>query len=323
MKPSPAAIPIGITARNEARNIVSFLASLNAAIARASKELGCRYAVHVLLNDNTDNTAELLAGFAGITVWNTCGGIVEAQRTLADSFGETAPFLVFSDADILVEQDALLEVSRAMLGSADLEIAYADKSPIPPEKHTPLARALYLYNLREGYQTTRHYCNGQFFAIRRWRIPRPEQLHWNPRFDTPFLNLAAGIRIDDIYLSREILGRAGPHAIRCVPARILYRPPATLRGMFRKYQRMRLELERLDYYFPEMREAHRRWGRRDADRGKLAGAPFAEKLYYGLFQAALVLCKAAYRVQRWYFTHLSSKPCPPWRPVLESKERLS
>jgi hypothetical protein len=92
--------------------------------------------------------------------------------------------------------------------------------------------------------------------------------------------------------------------------------------MFRKYQRMRLELERLDHYFPDMRSAQKKWGRRGTDIKKLAGAPFFEKLYYGLFLAALCFCRAAYRGQKWYFTHLSSRPCPTWSPVVETKERI-
>ena len=108
--------------------------------------------------------------------------------------------MVFSDADILVEPEALLEVSRAMLIDPGLEVAYAEKYPLPPVRKTWLARAIYLYNLREGYQTTRHYYNGQFFAIRRWRIPKPEELHWDRQLDTPFLDLTAGIRTDGIYL---------------------------------------------------------------------------------------------------------------------------
>jgi hypothetical protein len=88
--------------------------------------------------------------------------------------------------------------------------------------------------------------------------------------------------------------------------------------MFRKYQRMRLELERLDCFFPRMERGH---GRRK-DPAKLRAAPFSEKLYYGLFQAALLLCKAAYHAQKLYFTHLSSRPCPTWSPVAESKERM-
>ncbi len=315
-------VPIGITARNEARNILTLLASLGEAVSRASAELGLTYGLYVLLNDNSDHTPELLAGVANVTVWHTTGGIVEAQRMLVERCSQGAPFLVFSDADILVDPGALLEISRVMLACPEVEVAYAEKYPIPPVRRTPLAKALYLYNLREGYQTARHYFNGQFFALRRWQIPKPEELRWDPRLDTPFLHLAAGIRIDDIYLSREVLSRAGPGAIRCLPAGIRYRPPETLRGMFRKYQRMRLELERMACYFPHTESVHQRWGRRRADGAKLSGAPFTEKCFYALFQAALWLCKAAYCAQKLYFTHLSSRPCPTWSPVVETKERM-
>ncbi len=315
-------IPIGITARDEAANILGLLCSMRVAISRASQELACTFHIHVLLNDNRDNTAQLLAAFHDITVWHTSGGIVEAQRTLAQFCGRWAPFLVFSDADILVDPEALLEVSRAMLTCPELEIAYAEKRPLPPVHQTTLATALYLYNLREGYQTTRHYCNGQFFAIRRWDIPTAAALNWDRTRDTPFLNLAAGIRVDDIYLSRDVLSRAGPGAIQCVPADIFYRPPATLRGMFRKYQRMRLELERLDHYFPAMRSAHMRWGRRGHDKSKVSNASIVEQMHFRVFQAALILCKVAYHVQRWYFTHLSPVPCPTWFPITETKEQI-
>src|SRR5579872_2975696 len=313
-------IPIGITARNEAKNILTLLASLREAITVASKELGCVYELHVLLNDNTDNTADLLAGWTDLVVHHTSGGIVEAQRTLVAQSASRAPFLVFSDADIRVDPAALIDISRVMLTCSEVEVAYAEKYPIQPRRRSALARALYTYNLREGFQTTRHYFNGQFFAIRHWRIPKPEQLRWDPAVDTPFLNLAAGIRVDDIYLSREVLSRLGPGAIRCVPAGIYYRPPETLRGMFHKYQRMRLEIERLNRYFPRTKAAHRRWGQRRVDWHLFSKAPFDDKLRYAHFQAALVLCKIAYHAQKFWFTYLSSRPCPTWFPVVETKE---
>jgi len=319
----PARIPIGITARNEAKNILALLSSLREAVHYASAELPCTYQLHILLNDNTDHTPALIAGLDDVTVWHTTGGIVEAQRRLVEQCRDSAPFVVFSDADILVDRDTLLAITRVMLTSLEVEVCYAEKYPIPPIRRTPLARALYLYNLREGYQTARHYFNGQFFAIRHWRIPKPDELHWDRRLDTPFLHLSAGIRGDDIYLSREVLSRAGPGAIRCLPAAgIRYRPPETLRGMFRKYQRMRLELERMACYFPQTESVHQKWGRRRADRSKLRAAPFGEKLHYALFQAALVLCKAAYHAQKLYFTYFTSRPCPTWAPVVETKERI-
>jgi hypothetical protein len=310
-------IPIGITARNEARNILPLLDSLRAAVCGAEKELECRYTLHVLLNDNDDETPQLLAGMPDVETWDTHGGIVEAQRRLAERYGQEAPFLVFSDADILVDPPALLEISRVMLECPEVEVAYAEKYPLPPERRTLLARALYFYNLREGYQTRRHYFNGQFFAVRHWRIPHAAELQWDPARDTPFLNLTAGIRCDDIYLSRNALRRAGPEAIRCLPAGIRYHPPETLYGMFRRYQKMRLELERLDCYFPATHATHERWGRRRLDAGMLWRAPLKEKLYYATFRAALVLCQAAYYGQRAWYTHVSKRPCETWSPMRE------
>ena len=316
------AVPIGITARNEAANILALLASLRVSAARASQRLGVGYELHLLLNDNQDDTPQRVAGEPDLVLWHTQGGLVEAQRALAAA-RPVAPFLIFSDADILVHPDTIAELTAAMLDRPGVEIAYAEKYPIAPLRRTPLARALYLYNLREGYQTKRNYCNGQCFAIRKWHIPTPAELTWDRKADNPFLHLAAGIRTDDIYLSRELLRRAGPEAFFCTPAGIQYRPPETLEGMFRKYQRMRLELARLDHFFPGWRPAHTRWGRRRLDLSRLRRVPLGEQFYYALFQGALALCKLRYHAQRLYYTYLSQSPCPTWMPVKETKEPLS
>jgi hypothetical protein len=314
-------IPIGITARNEAANIRSLLASLRTSVAAAESALPVRFELHLLLNDNEDDTERLLAGQPGLTIWHTRGGLVEAQRTLVNA-RPNAPFLIFADADIRIHPATITELTQALLTNPAIQIAYAEKTPLPPLRRSPLARALYLYNLREGYQTRRNYCNGQCFAIRRWHIPSPATLRWDPGADNRFLNLAAGIRTDDIYLSRELLQRAGPDAFFCAPSAIAYRPPETLRGMFRKYQRMRLEIERLHHYFPQTRPAHDRWGRRRPDRSLLAAAPLHEKAYYLLFQSALLLCKAGYLAQRLWYSRFAATPCPTWLPVEETKEPI-
>jgi hypothetical protein len=315
-------IPIGITARNEAKNILSNLASIRVSAEQAARALGCRFALHVILNDNEDETPRLLHDQPDVTVWHTAGGLVEAQRAFMEQRGHAAPFVIFSDADILVDAGTVGAVTRVMLACPEVEIAYAEKVPVPPKRQTLLAQALYFYNLREGYQTKRQYLNGQFFAIRRWAIPKASELRWDPARNNAFLHLEAGIRCDDIYLSRDALHRSGPDAIRCVPECIRYRAPETLAGMFRKYQRMVLEIERLHCYFPDTQAAHQRYGRRRLDRSLLAQAPQRERFLYAVFQAALLLCKCAYAVQRYYYSRWSSRPCPTWQPVEETKERL-
>jgi len=315
-------IPIGITARNEAANIKALLHSLRESAARASANLDVEYELHVLLNDNRDHTPQLLGGESDLQIWQTQGGIVEAQRALVAA-RPASNFLIFTDADILIHPDTIAELTSALIDNPAVGIAYAEKYPIEPKRRTLLARALYFYNLREGYQTKRNYCNGQCFAIRDWNIPTPAELTWDPAADNPFLHLSAGIRTDDIFLSRDLLRRSGPQAFLCTPAGIQYRPPETLEGMFRKYQRMRLEIERLNRFFPASQRAHRRWGRRRLDFEIIHRAPLVEKLYYALFQAALVLCKIRYHAQRIYYTYFSRKTCPTWLPVRETKEPLS
>lgn len=310
------AIPIGITARNEAANILALIDSLRRSVTCAEATLPVKYELHVLLNDNTDNTPELLANQSGLTIWQTQGGLVEAQRVLVTARPDAA-FLIFTDADILVHPDTITELTATLLSNPRVEISYAEKYPIEPIRQTPLARALYLYNLREGYQTKRPYCNGQCFAIRHWNIPAPSELTWDPAANNPFLHLSAGIRADDIFLSRDLLRRAGPEAFQCTLSGIQYRPPETLRGMFRKYQRMRLEIERLNHYFPASQNTSR-----SLDLSRLQLAPLSEKVYYAFFQTALILCKTAYHAQRLYYTHLSKRPCPTWLPVRETKEPL-
>jgi len=306
-------IPVGITARNEAKSILALLASLRVSVARAEAACGLHFELHVLLNDNEDHTVSLLGGQPDLTIWHTYGGLIEAQRALVDARPD-APWILFTDADIRIHPDTVTELSRAMQDHPAVEIAYAEKYPLPPRRRTLLAQALYYFNLREGYQTKRLYCNGQCFAIRRWQIPKPAQLQWDPSADNPFLHLAAGIRCDDIFLS---LGRV-PEALRCTPSGIQYRPPETLQGMFRKYQRMRLELERMACFFPRERPRGRR-----LDRTLLRRAPWREQALYGLFQTALLLCKAAYCWQRAYYSRWAKTPCPTWRPVEETKEPLA
>lgn len=312
-------IPIGVTARNEAKNILALLDSLRAAIQHAEAALPLRFEIHVLLNDNTDDTPALLADAADVHVWYTTGGLIEAQRFLVERWRGMAPFVVFTDADILIGEHTLAAVAGEMLANSGVEIVYAEKYPVRPMRTGLLAQALYLFNLREGYQSRRPYLNGQFFAIRNWNIPRAAELTWDPARNNPFLHLEAGIRADDIYLSRECLARAGESAIQCVPEGIRYRPPETLSGMYRKYQRMMLEIERLNHYFPRMAPAHRR----RLDQAKLQQAPLRERCDYKVFQAALLVCRLRYAWQRYYYSRWASSPCPSWLPVVETKERLS
>ncbi len=311
-------IPVAVTARNEENTIAPCLEALRRAIACAEERLSLRFELIAVLNDSTDRTEERTRAVPGVTILHSTGGKVEAQRAAV----RPAPFLVFADADVHVEENVLFEVSRVLLEDPAVQVAYPSKVPVPPRSRSLLAEALYVYNLRDGFQTPRRYFNGKCFAIRAWSAPTLAEL--GPRLarlpQDNFYQYHAGLRVDDVYLSRMVLERHGPGAIREVPAaKVYFRPPETLAGMYRYYKRLRLEIERLDVLFPELREVHRRHGRRTVDRVALRSAPPRERFLWRYFQAALGLCRAWYRIERFYYRRLARGSCPTWIPIAETK----
>lgn len=312
-------LTLGITARDEAASIGPCLRSLLAAVAYAEHHAPVRYDVVVVLDRCRDRTGAIAAGFDRVRVVESAGeGIVEAQRMVAH-LTET---VVLSDADIEVEPDTLLALHHAMTDDPARRAAYPPKQPRPPRRRTPLARALYVYNRRQGFQTPRPWLCGKLFAIRGWSIPTREQLA--PRLAAlprdHFYDFHAGMRIDDIYLSRSIIAEHGPAAIHQTARGMLYfRPPETFEGMYRTYLRMRMEIERLDLMFPQTRDVHRRHGIRGHDPAARRAAPLAERGAFWWFQAAMLPCRLRYRLDRAYHRTLSPVPRDPWPPVVESK----
>lgn len=312
-------IPVGVTAKNEAKNLPRLIESLKRATDLATAELGVQFEIHVLLNDNSDESEQLLNRYSFVEVWHTTGGLVEAQRFFK-KLKHDAPFLIFSDADIILERNCITEICKEMLNHEFVQVAYSEKYPLRPKRPSLLAKALYLYNLNNGYQDRRNYFNGQLFAIRNWNIPERQTLKWRSDENDNFLNLDAGIRCDDIFISRDLLKRFGAKSIVCTNSAIWYRPPETLQGMYRKYQRMKLEIERLNCFFPETVKTHNDLGRRQLQKNLILDRPIVEIGYYGLFLIGLYLCKAGYELEKFYYRHLSNQYCPTWNPVLETKD---
>lgn len=311
-------IPVAVTARNEEAGIAACLHSLRHAIMYAEARLPLRFALQVVLNDCTDATESIARGIPGVQVIHSTGGKLEAQRAAV----RDVPFIVFCDADVHVDVNVIHDVSHLMLESPDVQVAYPIKVPLRPRSSSTLAEALYVYNLRDGFQTARRYFNGKCFAIRAWSAPTLAELQ--PRLAClprdNFYQYHTGLRVDDIYLSRMILQSHGPDAIREVgSARIHFRPPETLAGMYRYYKRMRLEIERLDVLLPELRAVHRLHGRRQVDLEAFRRAPSRERYLWRTFHAALWLCRGWYRLERVYYQHFARKGCPTWNPIEETK----
>lgn len=311
-------ICLAITARNEEQALPYCLRSLLRSVTAAEARIPLRFDVVVVADDCTDRTAMVAQSFSRVRVLTSAGGKVEAQRRVAN----TTPFVVFSDADILVTENTVAVVCQAMLDDPYLQIAYPRKQPLPPVQTTLLAKAIYCYNRVNGFQEPRRYFNGKFFAIRDWQVPTLEELR--PRLSSlpadRFYDFHAGMRVDDIWLSRDILRRYGPVGIREVAGgEIWFRPSETFTGMYRTYHRMRLEIERLSKLLPESAAAHQRRG---YDWEAVKRASPSDRWLWRWFRIALGACRLRYGCEKFYYQRFSPTTCNSWKPIAETKQSL-
>ncbi|HWL89004.1 MAG TPA: hypothetical protein VNO21_24535 [Polyangiaceae bacterium] len=307
-------IHVTVTAKNEERAIGDCLKSLRAAIAFAEARVSERIALEVVLDECTDGT-EAIARAHGAGCVVSAGGKVEAQR----SGLRPGPFQVFSDADILVSEETILALCEAMFEGPEVKVAFPPKVPLPPRRSSPLAHALHVYNLRRGFSSQRTWFSGKLFAIRGWHIPTRAEVVRRMCEESAFYNFSAGMRVDDIYLSRMAWLEGGAGAVReTVRGQVQFRAPETWLGMYRYYRRMRMELERVDILFPETRHVHHRFGARKPD--LLVHASASEKRVWTVFQAALGACRVAYRMERAYYERLALGVCDPWPAIQETKD---
>jgi len=312
-------IPVIVCAKNEERAIGATLEALVAACEHAEARSSFRYDVRVVLDDTIDGTAAVARRHARITLLESRGGKVEAQRTGLQS-SAPAPFAIFCDADVRPSDDALLALSLLLDSRPELQVATCPLLPLPPRRRTPLAAALHTYNLRRGFSSSRSWFNGKLFAMRAWDVPARVELAARIAAlpSDPFYEFSAGLVIDDIFLSRAVVLAHGPAALaETACGVVLFRAPETWRGMHRYYRRMRRELERLDLLFPETVQAHRQHGRRSPD--LLPAAPWRERMQYALIASALVACKAAYVTERAFVRHVRRKPRDSWPAIEETK----
>jgi glycosyltransferase involved in cell wall biosynthesis len=313
-------IPLVVTARNEARALGACLDSLLASAAFARENKGICFDPVVVLDDCVDATAAVAAS-RGVRTIVSSGGKVEAQRS---GLCAGAPFHVFADADIAVEVETLAALARAM-DDPSAFVACPPRRPVAPARSTPIARAIHVYNAHRGFSAQRTWFNGKLFAIRSWSIPTRAELA--PRLaELPrdrFYQAHLGLRVDDIYLSRLIAREHGPGAIRETDEGTLwFRPPETLRGMYRYFRRMRMEIERLDRIFPETRATHEKHGIRRTDPAAVARVTAGERRLFRLFQAAVKGCEVVYAAERAFYLHLARSPIDDWRPIAETKRPI-
>jgi len=303
-----------IPARNEQARLGAMLASVFAALARA-QQLGAHWQSDVLVVlDRCSDASRQVALSAGARVLDcpAPGGKVAALQAGASAQVDVH---VCIDADVLVGPCTLFDLVEALRCAPQL---LASCPPLRPEPLrglvTPLAWALHRYNAARGFSSERLWLSGRCYAVRELTFPAPAELRARAlqRPSTVRVpGLADPLLADDVWLSRALLARR-PDAIRHVDTDpVIYRSPASYRGMSRTFRRLRRELQRIDLLFPEL-PGPGRDRRVDTLRG------ISDRLALLLFQGALLGCRLEARLesalQRW-----PGYVPDPWPVISESK----
>lgn len=272
-------VRVVIPAHNEAACIGAALRSVQEAIAAAEAARPERYEVVVALDRCTDDTARIALDNQGVTVVTAPSpGKVEALR--AGAAGAVGPWVVILDADVVLRPDTL----RALAEALDEPTAFAaspPRVPAPPRRSTPLARAIYHYNLNQGWSPSRPWLSGRCLATRTLALPDPAEVARRQAALTPDPWLDGPILADDIYLSRWVAAHHGAAALRSSGGAVTFRPPETLDEVVATWRRLSRELARMDRLYPEWPGPPRAEAR----------VPWRDRGHAALFGVALAVAK--------------------------------
>jgi glycosyltransferase involved in cell wall biosynthesis len=327
-------VSIGVAARNEEATVAAALRSIEAAVAALPEPGGVE--VIVALNGCTDATADVVVGHVAAYrgdieyhIMKTPTGLVEAQRAIAAA-AAARDFVVFVDADCVLDPGCLGELVAAMTQHPQVRAAWA--SMVPAGGRRGFWRGVYNFAdyHPEVVHRGRHLC-GRAFAIRGYDVPlvSPAGAAPVPPRVAAYLGLDRGPVGDDSFLSRALIAR---HGVECIQhaagARVYFQPIPRLSGFWAAQRRKQIEPRRLDLLFPEYTGVRRRHFGRRVDRAAYRRLRPIERLqcrvylalYSGLRRLAALQLSAAELLVR---AGVPLRPVEVWPVVAGTKERLT
>ena len=311
-------VRIVVPARNEAGRLGQCLAALLESVEYARGIVGhgaseCRDIDIVVVVDRCSDGTAAIARHFSVSVLDCPPpfGKVEALRAgFADVADIDGAVVVGVDADVVVGRRTIGDLLTTIEAGHGVLVACPPLRPLPPRHRTPLAWALYRYNVQRGFSSERRWFNGRCWASRHVAFPTTPAM--SKRADdvglAPDHPLRGPLLAEDIWLSRHITDRGGEAAIAVIDTDpVDFRPPATIAGMTNYWRRLRRELWRIDVLFPELRSPPAR--RPDL----LATAPASDRVAWWMFQAALTWCRWRARndaalVDEWHVVAESKAP---------------
>ena len=161
-------------------------------------------------------------------------------------------YLAFVDSDVVLEANVLRRLWEVLESDSQCMISYGQPVPVFPFQMNLIHRLSRVhYAMRErAYQ--RPYFHGRAFMLREWFFDDPEHARAVKPALAKRLKLKNGPLVDDIAMSLMAVARWGTTSIREVQeANVYFDPPDDLRGLYAGALRVALELQRLNFLYPQ------------------------------------------------------------------------
>jgi len=325
-------ISIGIAARNEEKTIAQTLLSLEKSILVFPNHVA--FEVIIAINGCTDSTESIVNRIKNqntnerinFVVTHSPEGLIEAHRAILAA-SQSDDYVIFLDADLIIDQRCILELASAMEKNRSLRVAWAN---ILPYDHVSPVFPKLVLNFTDYFPQTltqRKYFSGRAFATRGYNTSYGETNlnKLSPKL-VAFLRLREGPLIDDVLLSRTIFYEKGPSAIKfCKEARVFFQPIGTLKDFYYSQRRTVIERYRISILFPQLKAVPRSYYKRTPQKEYLSGLSprirITHRCYTLLYKMARKVAYVEFGYYRMLlFLGVPLQSCRIW-PALRSTKK--
>lgn len=294
-----ANILIGIPAKNEEKSIYDCLISLERSLRffKSPHDIDVIVGLHNCIDRSKEKALLAFKRFSSPKVSLTCVnakgyGIVDVQNKIYKSGGKKYDFIVFLDADTVINKSHIRNLLNPLLKSPRLQATYAKAIPII-SNNSLIGRVMIVYDSVRSLRNKRLYINGKSFAVREWPLVQTNIVakHRARKISKyKFLGLNRGLLTDDVILSRLVIDKYGIDSIKEVDdAKVFYHPINNLSDFYKFKKRIQTDLKRLSILFPEHEYLQKRYFLRKTNWGMFFGQKMSVKVYWLIF---IVLNKA-------------------------------
>lgn len=255
-------VTIGVPVKNEENTISLTLRALQQAISKLPNKV--KIETIVCLNGTTDNTQSVILSpqnkdvceRLNLRIIRSAPGKLLAEKKIAKA-RKLHGFLLYCDADIILNKYAITRLYRRMLKNPKLRVVCAKVLPIFKRHRNNFQHIMKSYYDMRYLLSERGCFHGRLFMLRDEQDVMAEydvaqRIKKIPKSTVEKLYLHKGPICDDIILSAAIVHKYGQDAVERVhSAKVYFYPPDNRYDFFLGVRRYTIEIERINTLFPD------------------------------------------------------------------------